>query len=131
MILDMKTIEYKENVEYPVLPEGVYSVEVTNVTDKRTERGESLNVKFTVTEGQHKGVSFFINYDYGHTNSEYASRAKENLKRLCVVSGNPDVGIESGSELIGFRATVETKLKDRKWVNIVKYLRPLNDEVPF
>lgn len=99
--------------EFDPLPAGKYSVVCESAAVKETKAGtgEYINVKFSVTDGDHKDRKVFTMYNLKNPNPKAVEIGLGQLKRFMEAAGEDNLNLSRASDLEGLRCDVKLSIK--------------------
>lgn len=111
---DPTSVSIPERVDYSPLPDGAYTVEITNAEVKPFKNGGSgLSVEYTVIDPEpyaRRKVWQIINLE--HSNERAVEIGKQTLAKLCIAAKVAKLTDEN--QLFGKIVRVRTKIKQRE-----------------
>lgn len=106
---DTTTVEATTPMVSTPLPEGVYSVEITNaeMRDLKSGKGQAINVEYTVIDpAEHARRKVWSNLCVVHESPKTEQIAREHLAALCLAVGIEK--LEDTDELFGKLLRIQT-----------------------
>ena len=95
-----------------VLPPGLYTVEVTNVTDKANANGSGCEIELTVVDGAHERRKIWTTLYINHSNETTQRIAREQIVALGQAAGIKE--LTNTDELFGKVVRVRTKIREAR-----------------
>ena len=117
--LNFDAREVKPLVEYTVLPEGQYLVEITQSQYKQTKAGDGnyLEFEYTVLDGEQKGSLHWDRLCLEHPSPKATRRAHAALSAICHSVGVMNFRDTVELHHLPFQITVKNKTDDAGRVN--------------
>lgn len=100
-----------EERSFELLPEGEYVASIVDSDTKPTKdnTGERLNLKFKVTQGDHKGQYIFVGLNIKNRSEVAVNISMAELKSICDAIGKGRDSISDSKELHGVPMSVLVK----------------------
>jgi hypothetical protein len=119
--------------ESDVIPAGSYSVTLTEAMIKETKsgKGEYINAKFRINEGDHEGRNLFMMFNIKNENEQAVKIGLQQLKGFMQAAGFTSFVVQSVTDLEGATATavVKNKTDDYDEKAVISYFKPATSGV--
>jgi hypothetical protein len=120
--------------ESDVIPAGSYFVTLTEATIKETKngKGEYINAKFRINEGDHEGRNLFMMFNIKNENEQAVKIGLQQLKGFMQAAGFSTFVVKSVADLEGAAAmaVVKNKTDDYGEKAVISYFKPASKDVP-